>query len=218
MSLHELLKNIRRELKLKNILREKMLANSRKITQQSKEAILFIQQNKISKAEKRLKKVKQLLQSTFELLKSTNLQSSGALFNASQEFAEAVILLSLEKNGVYPKPEEVGVSSDAYVLGLADVVGELRRKTVEYVKNGELEKAEKCFRHMETIYNGLMLLNEHSFSVLPGLRRKCDVARHLLELTGSDLILEKRRKRLEEYLKVMEERFPAKRKKSKVNP
>ncbi|RLI04857.1 hypothetical protein DRO26_03800, partial [Candidatus Bathyarchaeota archaeon] len=64
----------------------------------------------------------------------------------------------------------------------------------------------------------LMLLNEHSFSVLPGLRRKCDVARHLLELTGSDLILEKRRKRLEEYLKVMEERFPAKRKKSKVNP
>ncbi|RLI04450.1 hypothetical protein DRO26_04590, partial [Candidatus Bathyarchaeota archaeon] len=153
MSLHELLKNIRRELKLKNILREKMLANSRKITQQSKEAILFIQQNKIFKAEKRLKKVKLLLQSTFELLKSTNLQSSGALFNASQEFAEAVILLNLEKNGVYPKPEEVGVSSDAYVLGLADVVGELRRKTVEYVKNGELEKAEKCFRHMETIYN-----------------------------------------------------------------
>ena len=205
MSLTDVLRKVRKELKVKNVLRERMLANARKITQQSKEAILLIQQNKLTKAEKRLRKVKELLNSTFEFLKITpELQTSGALFNASQEYAEAAILLGLEKNGAYPKPEEIGVSSDAYVLGLADVIGELRRKAVEAMKNGKLKKAEKCLKNMESIYRELMFLNEYAFSVLPGLRRKCDVARHLIELTSSDLMLEKRRKRLEDYLKLVE--------------
>ena len=205
MSLSDVLGKVRRELRVKSVLREKMLANARKITQQSKEAILLIQQNKLTKAEKRLKKVKELLNSTLELLKVTpELQTSGALFNASQEYAEAFILLGLEKDGTYPKPEDIGVSSSAYVLGLADVVGELRRRAVEAIKNGKLEKAEKCLKDMELIYRELMFLDENAFSVLPGLRRKCDVARHLIELTNSDLMLEKRRKRLEDYLKLVE--------------
>ncbi|OYT54673.1 hypothetical protein CW703_05245 [Candidatus Bathyarchaeota archaeon] len=209
MSLTNILRRIRKELKRKNVLREKMLLNSRKITQQSKEAILLIHQNKLKKAEKRLTNVKKLLKSTVEFLGLTpELQTSGALFNACQEYAEASIFLALEKNENYPSPEDLGVSVGAYVLGLADVVGELRRKAVEAMKNGKLKKAEKCFKLMESIYSELMFLNEHAFSVLPGLRRKCDVARHLIELTRSDIVLEKRRKRLEDYLKFAEKSLP----------
>jgi predicted translin family RNA/ssDNA-binding protein len=58
---------------------------------------------------------------------------------------------------------------------------------------------------MEEIYGGLSTLDEQIFSLVSGLRRKCDVIRHLLELTGSDLLVEKRQQRLEKALKTLEQ-------------
>ena len=207
MSLKRILKKIRKELKVKSSLREKMLLNSRKITQKSKKTILLLHQNKLEKAEKTLDEARTLLNSTLESLKNApELQTSGALFAASQEYAEASILLCIEKIGLYPTPEEVGVSSSAYVLGLADVIGELKRKVSECLRIGDVKKAEHYFKYMEDIYKMLSALNEYAFSVVPALRRKCDVARHLIESAGSELLLERRRKRLEEYLKLIEKR------------
>jgi len=57
---------------------------------------------------------------------------------------------------------------------------------------------------MEEIYGGLSTLDEQIFSLVSGLRRKCDVVRHLLELTGSDLLVEGRQQRLERALKTLE--------------
>ncbi len=57
---------------------------------------------------------------------------------------------------------------------------------------------------MEEIYSSLITLDEHVFSLVSGLRRKCDIIRHLLELTGSDLVVERRQQRLEKALKTIE--------------
>ncbi|MCX8175627.1 MAG: hypothetical protein N3E48_00125 [Candidatus Bathyarchaeota archaeon] len=207
MSLKRILKNVKKELKIKSSLREKMLLNSRKITQKSKKTILLLHQNKLEKAEKILDEAKKLLNLTMDFLKNApELQTSGALFAAAQEYAEASIFLYIEKIGLYPPPEEVGVSSSAYVLGLADVVGELKRKVSECLRIGNVKKAEHYFKHMEDIYKILSALNEHVFLVMPTLRRKCDVTRHLVESAGSELLLEKRRKSLEEYLKLVEKK------------
>ncbi|MGP3667317.1 MAG: hypothetical protein ACKD6N_00415 [Candidatus Bathyarchaeota archaeon] len=205
MSLKRILKNVKKELKIKSSLREKMLLNSRKITQKSKKTILLLHQNKLEKAEKTLDEARKLLNLTTDFLKNApELQTSGALFTASQEYAEASIFFCIEKVGLYPTPEEVGVSSSAYVLGLADVVGELKRKVSECLRIGDVKKAEHYFKHMEDIYKMLSALNEHVFLVVPLLRRKCDVTRHLVESAGSELLLEKRRKGLEEYLKLLD--------------
>jgi len=203
----KVLREIKIELRSKRSLRERMITNSRKINRLSKESIMLIHRGNIKKAERLVGTAEKLLKKTLKILEPTpNLQNSGALYNASQEYAEASILLKLVKKGKYPNPSEIGVTSEAYVLGLADVVGELRRRTLGAINDGDVEAAERASQLMEDIYNELVSLNEHVFSVLPNLRHKCDVGRRLVELTSGDVILERRRKHLETSLKRMEGR------------
>ena len=208
LSPKKILRPIKTELKSKSQLREKMIINSRKINRLSKESIMLVHRGKIKKAERLVGTAEKLLKQTLKILAPTpDLRNSGSLYNASQEYAEASVLLSLEKNGKYPTPSEIGVSSEAYILGLADVVGELRRRTLCAINDEDVEAAERYAQLMEAIYSELVNLNEHSFSVLQNLRHKCDVARRLVELTTGDVILERRRKHLETSLKRMEGRI-----------
>ncbi|WP_309493373.1 hypothetical protein [Candidatus Hecatella orcuttiae] len=199
---------LRRELKAKNELREKMLAESRRITRVSKEATTLIFQGRIPKAKAGLKKAGKMIRRLMRKLEEApELRHSGALSAACQEFAEAFILLALEERGTCPTLEEVKVDLGSYILGLADVPGELRRGVLTALLNHDVEGAERRFRVMEAIYNELTALNEQAFHVLPGLRRKCDVIRHLLELTASEVVLERRQQRLEEALRRSERRL-----------
>jgi translin len=207
LSPKKILKALKSELKSKSSLREKMLTNSRKINHLSKESIMLLHRGNIKKAERLVVTAEKILKQTKKILASApDLQNSGPLYNASQEYAEASILIKLEKNGKYPTPSEIGVTSEAYVLGLADVVGELRRRALNAINDADVEAAERHSRLMETIYSELVNLNEHAFSVLPNLRHKCDVARRLVEITAGDVIIERRRKHLETSLKRMENR------------
>jgi predicted translin family RNA/ssDNA-binding protein len=56
---------------------------------------------------------------------------------------------------------------------------------------------------MDEIYTELMAMDE-AYMLVPGLRRKCDVARKIIETTRGDVTLEMRRSTLEEHLKRFE--------------
>jgi len=212
-SLKSILKELRGELKVRNHLREEMLTKARKITRLAKQAIIAIQQDKLGEAEKRLLNAKKLLEKTGRKLEGRGeLQSSGALSAAHEEFAEGMILLKLEREGAYPTREEVGVPASAYILGLGDVVGELRRRALDAIRERETEDAERSLSWMEEIYNELMLIDEYVFSILPGLRRKCDVARRLIESTRGDVVIESRRRLLEDSLRRLERKVKTGRK------
>jgi predicted translin family RNA/ssDNA-binding protein len=62
---------------------------------------------------------------------------------------------------------------------------------------------------MDEIYIELTSLDE-AYMLVPGLRRKCDVARRIIESTRGDITQEVRRKSLENYLKQLD--LPQKRK------
>ena len=57
---------------------------------------------------------------------------------------------------------------------------------------------------MEEIYEDLTSVDE-LFIHIPGLRRKCDVARRVVEATRSDLTMELRRSALERLIRRLEE-------------
>ncbi|KYH38161.1 MAG: RNA-binding protein [Candidatus Hecatellales archaeon B24] len=205
MSLGEILSRVGRELKTKNALREHMLTEARRVLKLSKESIILVHRGKFKAAEKRVETAGGILRKTLKRLEEfPELKYGGAMFNACQEYAEAYIFLKLEKEERFPTPEEVGVGFQAYLLGLADVPGELRRRALDALMAGDFKGAEGRFNLMEEIYGGLSTLDEQIFSLVSGLRRKCDVIRHLLELTGSDLLVEKRQQRLEKALKTLE--------------
>ncbi|WP_019178275.1 translin family protein [Methanomassiliicoccus luminyensis] len=110
---------------------------------------------------------------------------SGLVEGALQELAEAAILLALIKDEAFPDPDEMGIPGAAYLLGLADAVGELRRFVLEKLREGDIEQARKHLDLMEDMF--LVLMRFDYPDALVPIRRKQDVARSLLEKTRGDV-------------------------------
>ena len=127
------------------------------------------------------------------------IQRSETLSAARQEYIEAAILLALVTEKRYPAPDELGVDETDYVLGLADVPGELRRQAMDRLREGDLEAAESILESMEEIYLCLIEAEEASMMV-GGMRRKLDIARGVIERTRADVTAEAGRRRLSREL------------------
>jgi translin len=195
------LQEIKKELMQKNDIREKSHDKMRRATSQSKQAILRIHQKKFDEAQKLVSDAKNLLQSLQEQAKQyPDVVFGGMLSAAYQEFAEANLFLTLIKEDRFSTPKEIGVPSVEYVLGLADVIGEYRRLALDFLREGEVEKSEKCLLNMDEIFIQLLALDE-AYMLVPGLRHKSDADRRIIETTRGDITLEVRRKSLEDYLR-----------------
>jgi translin len=203
-TLKQVLKEVKNELKQKEKLRQNAQDNMRKATSLSKQATLFVHQKKLQEANKLVEKAKAIILSlnkTFEAY--PEIIHSGLFDAARQEYSEANILLSLIEESRFATPEEIGVPSIDYVLGLADVIGEYRRLALDYLREGNAKKAENCLLTMDEIYVELMALDE-AYMLIPGLRRKCDVGRKIIEITRGDITQEVRRNVLEKHLREFE--------------
>lgn len=204
MSIKTILEEIRRELTEKDQIRETAQKDMRKATSLSKQAILSIHQ-------KKLKEAKRLLGKAGEIISKLNDASAAypdiiysGLFNAAlQEYSEANILLRLIEEQRFVTPKEINVPSVDYVLGLADVIGEYRRLALDALREGDLKRGEKCLQTMDEIYTKLMTMDE-AYMLVPGLRRKCDVDRRIIEATRGDITQEVRRSSLEKSLRRLE--------------
>ncbi len=115
------------------------------------------------------------------------LEGMGDVFQAQQEYAEARLLRALLR-GKLLKPRALDVGYRAYLGAVADVIGELRRCALDAIRRGELQQAERMLERMEELYDMLMEF-DYADSVIPGMRRKQDVARQLIERTRADLVL-----------------------------
>ena len=199
-----ILREVRKTLGKKEKMRENAQKDMRKSLSLSKQAILLIHQ-------KRLNEAKNLIEKATEIISKLNNLSTvypdiiySGLFNATlQEYSEANILLKLIEESKFVTPQEINVPPVDYVLGLADVIGEYRRMALDALREGDVEKSEKCLEMMDEIYIELMAMDE-AYMLVPGLRRKCDGARKVIEATRGDVTQEIRRSMLEKYLKRFE--------------
>ncbi|MDR1405166.1 MAG: RNA-binding protein [Candidatus Methanoplasma sp.] len=105
--------------------------------------------------------------------------------DALAEYAEAMILDSVIKNGCVLSFGDLNIGPQPWILGLADCLGEMRRVILTSLMSGDLEKAESVFSKMEEICHELMLFDVPD-SILP-IRRKQDIARGIMERTRTDI-------------------------------
>jgi len=201
MSLNEILKQIQEELRCKDEVRQRIQTDMHTATRLSKQAIFLIHKEKIKEAEKLLKEAGKLFAALNDISKDhPDLLYMGMVDSAFQEYAEAYTFLKLVKEGRFVDFGEINVPKVSYVLGLADVIGELRRRTLDRLRKGDLKTAEDCLEKMETIYLELINLDDIHF-LIHGIRRKCDIARGIIEITRGDITLESRRNSLERSIK-----------------
>lgn len=204
MTLKTILGKIQEGLQKREKVHDEVQKDMRRATRFSKQAILFTHQARFEEAKKLLKEATELfgrLHSASETY--PDMLYSGLVNAAHQEYAEARTFLILVREDRFISPEDIKVPSIDYVLGLADVVGELRRRALDSLRRGDVKTAEKCLHLMEDIYVELMAMDE-AYMLVPGLRRKSDVARHLIETTRGDITIEARRSSLEKSMKELE--------------
>ena len=203
--LKTVLKEVKKELMQKDKVRENAQESMRKATSLSKQAILLIHQKRLEEAKKLIGNASEIVSRLQGLAKEyPEIIYSGMFSAALQEYSEANIFLQLTEESRFITPKDINVPAVDYVLGLADVVGEYRRLTLDALREDNVDKGEKCLETMDEIYIELMALDE-AYMLVPGLRRKCDVARKIIESTRGDITQEVRRKSLEDHLRRFEQ-------------
>jgi len=162
--------------------RESVIALSRTVIRGTKRAIHAIHAGEsydTSELQKTLNKLLAKVADRPELIASGNIQDAAA------EFAEVCILSSVINGKEMPSFRDLGISPQAWVLGLADSVGEMRRSILDSLLAGDTENAERIFSCMGEIYEEIMMLDVPDV-ILP-IRRKQDIARSVMERTRTDL-------------------------------
>ena len=189
MSLKTIIEGFEKELDEKVKAREDAVSICRKIITLSKQAVMAVHRDELGKARVKLIEAKKMLGQKDEILHSHRDLSVNIARVAYQEYAEAEIVLRLVETEKFPGPEELGVPKIPYLLGLADSIGEFRRRALESLRGRNLEVAERSLQIMDEIYSELIVL-ENVYSLAPELRRKCDVTRRIIEITIGDIATE----------------------------
>ncbi|MHA1505955.1 MAG: hypothetical protein ACTSR0_02010 [Candidatus Asgardarchaeia archaeon] len=165
--------------------REKVLLMIRKGIRDCAKAINLIHLGEFKDAYKMMEGIKDTYKKVKKEIEKNKLCETIA-YNFYQEYVEAYTFYGVLVDGRVYEPGELGVSPVPYVLGLCDMVGELRRYVLNLIKDGDLERSERISKVMLKLYDNLNLM-VYPDSIIPGLKRKKDLIRGLVEKTLSDI-------------------------------
>ncbi|MGC8479145.1 MAG: hypothetical protein ACP5M9_00540 [Candidatus Micrarchaeia archaeon] len=163
--------------------RDKVLGLSREIVLLSGRTITAIHADKLKEAGTSIKKLKLLDKNLKNIEKGFEYNSQ----QAHQEFVEAYSLFIMVNENRLPEMLELKTDEISYLLGLLDVVGELKRKGFDCLRSGQYKKTEIYYKLMLEIYDSTVPLR-FANSILPDFRKKQDVARMQIERTGTELL------------------------------
>ena len=121
-----------------------------------------------------------------ELKEFPDLFYAGYTQDSLKEFVEANVTCALIQSQPLQTPEELVVEDATYLNGLAEVIGELRRRTLDILRSGYSEEAERLLGHMDEIYSVLVTI-DYPDAITNGLRRQTDLVRGIIEKTRGDV-------------------------------
>jgi len=164
--------------------REQLIRLSREVIRESGRAIVEIHKGDRGRAVEHMERCEA---ATRELLglaaRYPQLLYSGLVNNAVSEYVEAKLFLSVVLEGRLPGYRELaglGIPLVPYLQGLGDLVGELKRLSLELVREGLYEDAWRLLEVAEAVYLELQSL-DYPDPLIPGVRRKADIARRVVD-------------------------------------
>lgn len=196
-NLDAITEEIRNKLAAKDEAREKMLPLCRDSIRYSSTAIRAVHRQEFGEAQKQVESARKVLAGAEKAVAGyRELANTGTVRDAQKELAEANITLALVTGKKIPGPEELGVDNAAYLNGLGEAVGEIRRYLLDSMRKGNLSRGEELLSVMDDIYSVLVTM-DFPDALTGGLRRTTDMVRGVLEKTRSDLTLAIQQKALE---------------------
>jgi translin len=179
---------IERRLVSLNEIRDDLMRLSRDVVKYSGRSIESFHRKQINQTEQNLEKAENnLIELTKILETEPSFYQLGLVNVALQEYTEAKLLLDIVEKGKFSTVEELKVTEQTYLLGIADLIGELRRYILEKLLDNEIEDAKSVYNTMKEIYGTFMQI-DYGKNLVSDFRRKKDIARVLIERTLSDLL------------------------------
>lgn len=203
-NLDKIAEGIRDDLTVKDAAREKALPLCREAIRFSSNAIRAVHRKEFDQARNLLSFACKLLTEAENAIRGCGeLVSTGFIRDGQKEFAEGSILLAFVMGEKVPHPDELKVDSAAYLNGLGEAAGEIRRYLLDSLRTGDSSRGEELLSAMDDIYSILVTM-DFPDAITGGLRRTTDMVRGVLERTRSDLTLMITQKSLEGRLSKFE--------------
>ena len=177
--------------------REYLIKNTRDVVILCSQSIISSHKGDLKSAKNKAAKAKKLL-ATHRKKASADLKRY--LITPEQELVEALSFLAIIENKSIPSIKSLSVSDEAYVLGLLDLIGELKRHVFDCIRVGKSKEAARIFDIMENLYLYLYPFAMYD-KIVKEARKKLDVNRKLVEDARSAITEELRRTNLIESLK-----------------
>ena len=183
------LDQLRRTMELAQKSRDTILTESRTIITLCSRSIIQIHNGDMTQAASLLERAKSIHVSLQDKILD---RTAHYMMVAEQEYVEASCLLHIVQNNTIPDIETLGVMPESYILGLLDVIGELKRVMLDRMREGRIQQATDTFEIMDALYCELYPFMAYD-KVLKDARRKMDVCRIIMEHTRMTITEESRR-------------------------
>lgn len=198
--LEAVIEGIRANLQRKYEAREHAYKASRDAIRFSANSIRAEHRGEIEKAAELRDQARQILEQAVAGVQGhADIYHAGFLTDAQKEYAEASLMAAMVEGKPIPSPQQLSVEPAAYLNGLGEAVGELRRVVLDRLRRDEVGECEEILETMDEIYSMLITI-DYPDAMTGGLRRTTDMVRGVLEKTRGDLTVALRERRLSERL------------------
>ena len=204
----ELSEQVHAAFEARNKARDQALVQARALTRHAAQTIRAIHRSEGDLAHEHLREARGLVDALkSDLAAFPDLFFAGYTQDAIKEYAEAGVTVALIENQPLPMPDALGIEYATYLNGLAEVTGELRRKTLDMLRLGYSPEAERLLGCMDEIY-ALLITVDYPDAITNGLRRQTDVVRGIVERTRADLTLSLREQDLKAAMDELRSQLP----------
>ncbi len=209
-NLPTIIDTINQTLELKSQVRDRTLSRSREVIRYCANAIRATHRQDRDEAQALLDTARQSAEEMIaEARTYPDVYHAGYTQDALKEFAEACLTQALIlEEAELPTPESLKVEEAAYLNGLAEAGGELRRFALDALRRGDVPQAERLLESMQDIYS-LLTTVDFPNAITGNLRRNTDMVRGVLERTRGDVTTAARQEAMKAALQAFEQRLSA---------
>ena len=180
--------------------REQALPAARRSIRSSANAIRAVHRGELARADELIGESRAALRAGLDAVAAhPELRSAGYLQDAQKEYAEANVTRALVAGDEVPGPTELGVEDAPYLNGIAEAIGEGRRRILDLLRVGDVDRGQETLDTLEDLY-GVLVTIDYPDAITMNLRRSTDVARSLIEKTRGDLAIAAMQQGIEQAL------------------
>lgn len=189
MDLDALTRDLHARFDAKTAAREQALPAARRSIRASANAIRAIHRLELDRARELINGSRAAIEEGLAAVADhPEVRFAGYLQDAQKEYAEANLTFALVAGAPLPTPDQLGVEEAPYLNGMAEAIGEGRRRILDLLRTGDVAEGERLLAELEDLY-GVLVTMDYPDAITLNLRRSTDVARSLIEKTRGDLAI-----------------------------